>query len=66
MSFRKELDRALKPILELPVDLQDIVAKDIVATVESRIATMRSIALRTFVVGATHSHCEKLNPEQSK
>ncbi len=44
MSFRKELDRALKPILELPVDLQDIVAKDIVATVESRIATMRAIA----------------------
>ncbi len=44
MNFMKELELALKPILELPVELQDIVAKDIVATVESRIATMRAIA----------------------
>ncbi len=43
-NFRKELGIALKPILELPVELQDIVAKDIVATVKNRIATMRTIA----------------------
>ncbi len=44
LNFRKELDLALKPILDLPVELQNIVAKDIVATAESRIATMRAIA----------------------
>ena len=73
MNFRKELDLALQSILELPLELQDIVAMDIVATVKSRIATMRTIALRTRPLRVTHSadfvshsQCERLNTEQSK
>ncbi len=44
MNFREELDLALKPILELPVEFQDIITKDIVATVKNRITTMQTIA----------------------
>ncbi len=46
LNFRKELDEALKPILQLPVDIQDIVAKDLLETVKSRVAFMQSVAAK--------------------
>lgn len=46
MNFRKELDLALKPIVSLPVELQNIVAEDILATIKNRIATMQMIAAK--------------------
>ena len=47
LNFKKELDLALKPIVSLPVELQNIVAEDIIATIRSRIETMQAIAAKT-------------------
>ena len=47
MNFKKELDIALKPIVSLPVELQDIVAEDILATIRNRIRTMQAIAAKS-------------------
>lgn len=49
MNFRKELDLALKPIVSLPVELQDIIAEDILATIKNRIATMQTIAAKNHL-----------------
>ena len=56
MNFKKELDLALKPIVSLPVELQNIVAADILATIRNRIATMQAFAAKDQV-NSQHLRC---------
>ena len=54
MNFKKELDLALKPIVSLPVELQDIVAADILATIRNRIETIQAIAAKDQINSRIH------------
>ncbi len=40
LNWKKEIDEALNPILELPFDLQEILLGDLVDTVKNRVAFM--------------------------
>ena len=54
MNFKKELDLSLKPIVSLPVELQNIVAADILATIRNRIAIMQAIAAKDQIKPRIH------------
>jgi hypothetical protein len=43
MDFKKELQEVLNDIADLPLDMQDIVAEDIVESAKNRIATIKQI-----------------------
>jgi hypothetical protein len=46
LNWKKEIDDALKPIIALPFDLQEILLGDLVETVKNRVAFMQSIAAK--------------------
>ena len=46
MNWKKEIDEALKPILSLPFDLQEILLGDLVETVKNRVAFMQAVAAK--------------------
>ena len=43
MNYKKDLQEILKGIAELPLELQSIVAEDIVESAKNRIATIKRI-----------------------
>ena len=43
MDYKKELQQVLNGIVDLPLELQDIVARDIFESAKNRIATMKRI-----------------------
>ena len=47
MDLKKEWQEVLNGIVDLPLELQDIVAEDIVVSAKNRIATMKQIAGQT-------------------
>ncbi len=44
MDLKKELLEVLNGVIELPLELQDIVAEDIVESAKNRVATMKKCA----------------------
>ena len=43
MDFKKELQTILNSVLELPLEMQSIVAEDIVESAKNRVATIKRI-----------------------
>jgi len=43
MDFKKELQTMLDGVLELPLEMQSIVAEDIVESAKNRVATIKRI-----------------------